>query len=80
MSQNEHRSTKDIAAASFLQTLGHVVTVRRSGTRGVFYFSAPLQNAVELYYAGEGKFKEFASNLRNLKSQIENAPEEGTPL
>ena len=69
-------STKDIAAACYLQTQGHAVTVRRQGMRGVFYFSATLQNAVDSYYAGEGKFKEFAGNLRNLKSQIESAPEE----
>ena len=77
---NQTRSTKDIGAASFLQTIGFPVEVRKTGNRGVFYFSAALQKNVELYYAGEGKFKDFAANLRNLKSQIENAPEEGSSV
>ena len=69
-------STTDIAVACYLQTLGHPITVRRQGARGVFYFSAALQNAVESYYSGEGRFKQFVGNLRNLKAQIENAPQE----
>ena len=70
-------STKDIAAASFLQTIGETVVVRKQSGRGIFYYPPALQNQLDSYYAGEGKFKSFAGNLRNLKSQIENAPEEG---
>ncbi len=64
--------TRDLACAAYLKTKGFPLEVDRIGRRGIFYYEVTLQKEVDNFFKGEGAYSEFASNMRSLKSQIQN--------
>jgi len=64
--------TRDLACAAYLKTKGFPLEIERTGRRGIFYYKTEFQQEVDKFFKGEGDYIHFASNMRGLKSQIQN--------